>query len=512
MRGDLTDDLTSHVLGNLDRRDIERFLQGFGQGHRALEVVGIVLRAPFTGAGNIQAIRRILDQIVRGITQIESGGIDEGFEGRTGLAHGLRGPVEGPRHLCLAPPHQRANGAIGRHHDNRGLRLRSFAHLVFEDGTQTVLCRLLNALIQRRLDDDVFGRVPGEEFRAGRHDPIGEIATRFRLCGLRQLGRIGDGVLRFCFGEVALLPHQADHRGRALLRTVKIVGGRQGGRRGQQTRQHSAFGGRHRRSGLSEEPLGCRFGPECTAAHVGTIEIDRQDVVLRILGLHRHGEERFLRLALQRVAAAFGFVFLFGLAAGRLIRFAQAEKFRRLLGDGRSPMALKRPAPFAQVDPNGRRDAPWADAEMAVETPVLSRDNRIAQMGRHAVGGYHAAELIPAPRKDIAFAVEQGDRSARAPIEKRLQRGQGRVDIADRQSEHEHCNCRHTPGDRPDQAHDPRDQRTQPAERTTSARPARRCTTAPAPLCSGLARGRGGLLARVLVIPLVCDEGSFPLG
>ena len=80
-------------------------------------------------------------------------------------------------------------------------------------------------------------------------------------------------------------------------------------------------------------------------------------------------------------------------------------------------MAFKRPATLAHIDPNGARDATWADAQMAIETPVFGGNHGIGQMRAHRIGVDHPAKLLTAPGKDIAVAVQHRDRTPRAGID-----------------------------------------------------------------------------------------------
>ena len=79
-------------------------------------------------------------------------------------------------------------------------------------------------------------------------------------------------------------------------------------------------------------------------------------------------------------------------------------------------MPLQGAAPFAQVDPHRTGHAARADADMAVETPVLGGNDRVFQMGRHGLRCHHPTELIPAPCKDTAFVIQQRHRTPRTSI------------------------------------------------------------------------------------------------
>ncbi|KKM74615.1 hypothetical protein LCGC14_1398530, partial [marine sediment metagenome] len=105
-----------------------------------------------------------------------------------------------------------------------------------------------------------------------------------------------------------------------------------------------------------------------------------------------------------------------------VIGFAQTQQLGRLLRDGRTAVARKRAAPLTEVDAYRRCDATRADAEVSVEAPVFGSDDRVLEVLGDRFRCDHAAKLIPAPGKDIAFAVQHGDRAARAAIKQRFER------------------------------------------------------------------------------------------
>ena len=73
---------------------------------------------------------------------------------------------------------------------------------------------------------------------------------------------------------------------------------------------------------------------------------------------------------------------------------------------------------FAQVDADGTGDTFGVDAGVPAETLVLGRDNGVAQGRGDRVGSDLPAELIPAPRKDLAVAVQQSDRTTGPRVQK----------------------------------------------------------------------------------------------
>ena len=119
------------------------------------------------------------------IAQLKRGGVNEGLEGRSGLALGLCRPVEGAHDLGLAPAHHAPHRTIRRHHHDRRLRLGAVTHLFLENILERILGSALDPLIKRGLDDHILSRVAGEKLWPRGHDPIGEIAAGLRLCRLR---------------------------------------------------------------------------------------------------------------------------------------------------------------------------------------------------------------------------------------------------------------------------------------------------------------------------------------
>ena len=71
-------------------------------------------------------------------------------------------------------------------------------------------------------------------------------------------------------------------------------------------------------------------------------------------------------------------------------------------------MARQRPAPFAQVNPNGRGNPPRGKAKMTVKPFILGRNDGILQMGRDRLRIHRTAVILPTPGKGEAIAVHKG--------------------------------------------------------------------------------------------------------
>ena len=118
-------------------------------------------------------------------------------------------------------------------------------------------------------------------------------------------------------------------------------------------------------------------------------------------------------------------------------------------------------------------DLEIVDAEMAVKAAVLGRENRVLEMGRYGVGRDHSAELVAAPGKDSAVAVQHRDRSAMAGIDCRRKVGQLRVVIGRGRPKHQHDGHRAAPDQAPDEPPEKPKEPRDPSQRPTAPRPCR---------------------------------------
>ena len=134
-------------------------------------------------------------------------------------------------------------------------------------------------------------------------------------------------------------------------------------------------------------------------------------------------------------------------------------------------MPAQRATAFAEVDAHRAGNADRVDARMQVETLVLGRHDRVAQMPRHALGCHRPAELITAPRKDIAVPIQQRDRATRAPIQQLRHIRQRRIDITRRQSDDQPRHQTDAPTDPPDDPpHPPQQSSDRATNRPTATR------------------------------------------
>ena len=176
--------------------------------------------------GMLERQRRVEDVVVEPHPEVEGGGIDEGLEARSGLAHGLDRAVElARRRGCCARRPWRARPRRRDITTMAACASDPARTLVSKTQLERVLRRLLDPLVEGGAHDDVLGRVAGQEVRPVRHDPVGEIAARVLPRGRARASRGWRWPARTPRSlEVALLAHQAQHRRGAVLRALQVVG------------------------------------------------------------------------------------------------------------------------------------------------------------------------------------------------------------------------------------------------------------------------------------------------
>ena len=127
---------------------------------------------------------------------------------------------------------------------------------------------------------------------------------------------------------------------------------------------------------------------------------------------------------------------------------------------------------------------------MPVEPLVLGGDDGVLEVGRNRTGRDHAAELVAAPCEHVAFLIQHGDGTARAPVQQRVKLGQGRIDQPDTGANDKAGHQPDSPCDPPDQPENPSQDGAEKAE-DAPADPARLARGGLARLCGGLGLGRG---------------------
>ena len=157
---------------------------------------------------------------------------------------------------------------------------------------------------------------------------------------------------------------------------------------------------------LAEEAERGGLDAVVAVAEVGLVEVQREDLVLRVRALDQQRRERFLDLA--RVG---------------LLPVQEAHA-RELLGDRAAALpARARPG----VGQHRRADAHDVDAVVLVEPLVLDRDDRLADVARHLLERHLDALLLEDREHRLVGLVEQrrrlrhvADRRQRLAVRQRL--------------------------------------------------------------------------------------------
>ncbi|QTK79196.1 hypothetical protein AT6N2_C1446 [Agrobacterium tumefaciens] len=381
----IDDDLRAeHVLGEPHRHGVI----GLGKRHLQRDLAGIgaavILRRPATPRH-----RRIRDQRFRLHALFHGGRIGIDLERRTRLAQRRRGAVE--LAFAIVPPtdHGANAAAIFDHHDRAlldAVTLAIFAELHFH--------RLFRRLLQAGIDGGAHNDGVIPELALGGQtlhlveSPVEEIIGRLDVFAVDD----GSGIAP-CADHLALSHQPALHEVgkngiRAGARRRQVDVRRIFGRRLEQARKDGGFGQRHVGQVLAKVKLRRRSSTEGAAAHVGAVEIEGEDFLLRHVGLEPQREEGFLDLALQRALIGQKQVL------GELLRQRRAA-LHHAAGTG--------------VFAHGAGKADEVDAEMVEEAPVLGRQHRLDEMIGHLVDRHGIFMDDPAMADGVAITVEKGD-------------------------------------------------------------------------------------------------------
>lgn len=181
------------------------------------------------------------------------------------------------------------------------------------------------------------------------------------------------GVLGIGLSDVAVLGHAVDDPvatlERRLFATERMVVGRSLGKGG-------------KIGGLGRRQLGHRLveiGERCAGDAVGVqaekdlVQVEFEDLVLRIGLLDAEGEDRFLDLAVDRLVGG------------------EQEVLRHLLGDRRGAFRATAGTEVLEVREDGSPKTRDVDAGMAVEILVFSRKERRLDPIRHRLNGQEEA-------------------------------------------------------------------------------------------------------------------------
>ena len=172
---------------------------------------------------------------------------------------------------------------------------------------------------------------------------------------------------------------------RARRRQVDV--GRIFRRRLEEARQHRRFRQIDVARRLAEIILRRRLHAERAAAHIGAVEIEAEDLLLRQVMFQPEREIGLLDLARDRTLVG------------------QEQIFRQLLRDRRAAL---HDAAGMGVDGERAQRADDVDAEMLEEAPVLGRQHRLDEMVGQFVERDRVVVLDAAPADFDAIAVEEG--------------------------------------------------------------------------------------------------------
>ena len=336
----------------------------------------------------------------------ERGRVDIGLERRARLALGVRRPVELALAVILAAEH-RPHGAVRVHHDHGGVLEIILVAVLPDEALARLLDLALDALVERRLHDD--DAVVAELAFAGElldllEGPVEVVLRRRVALAVDRRRRVAPRGLDLALGQEARLDHVVEHvvGAGASRRQVDVRG--VFGRRLEQPGEHRRFGERDVLHRLAEIILRRRRGAEGAAAHIGAVEIELEDVLLREMELEPDREESLLDLALERALVV------------------EKDVLGELLRDRGAALHDAAAAGVHAERPEG---ADRVDAPMLEEAPVLGRERRLDQV----VGEFlelHRIVVADAAAADLlAVAVEEGDRELLAlqPVLARLAEG-----------------------------------------------------------------------------------------
>ena len=415
--------------------------------------MAVVLRLPA-----LELDRLVVAHRVGGEPALERGEIDERLERRAGLALRRDRAVELALGVVLAAD-QRAHRALRRHRDQRALLDVELLALLRQHVDQRFLRRRLQRRIDRGLDHDVLVE-PADQLVDRVHHPVGHVVDRAagrRVDDARRMRqRDLDGAR---IGE-AVVGHRGEHELRPLLGAVEVLGRREPRRRLDQAGEQRGLGQRHALRRLAEVALRRRLDAVGAGAEIDAVEIELEDLLLGELVLEPDRQHHLLQLARHRA----------------LLR--QEEVLGQLLGDGRAAL---RDAASQHVGDHGAHEAERVDAVVRVEPPVLDRQERLRQVGRHLLERDRGAAHLAAVGEHAA--VERDDLHRRRPL-RHLERLDRRQVVGDPEQQADAGDHAPQRGDRRPVEH-PSDQRAAAA-------------LGPAALLAGAARPRRALGGRGL--------------
>ncbi len=421
--GQLVHLAVADLLEQTDGRPIQRVGQGLGKGGRTVVAVAIVFRPPDLAAPTGDGDRAVVDGRLRLPANLQSGGVDKGFEGGAGRPARLGGPVEGGFGKRGAAAH-RPNPGAGRFDAYQGrLRRRLYpaAHaLPAKAGLDAPADGRPRLLLGQRVEMAVDAR-PGALQRPVEHRPGLSFHRRQIVAVVVHRGRppavqadlFSKGPLGRLGGDVAIGGHPVEDVLLPLHRPVEVgeegVAARCLGQAGEEGR----FGQGETGGALAEIDLGRRLHPICSLAEIDLVEVDVEDLLLAEQAVDPVGEDRLLEFA--QIA---------------LLR-REEEGFGHLLGDGRPPLAFRPVAEIVHCRPQHREEV---EARVLEEAAILGGDKGLGQMCRHPLERYHPAVLLKDPFHHLAMAVIDIARLGRLVAGDTAQIGNAQAEIKGEQS------------------------------------------------------------------------------
>ena len=218
--------------------------------------------------------------------------------------------------------------------------------------------------------------------------PVEEEVGRFLLVAIDDGGRIAPRRHHLALGHQPALHHVGEHVIGARPRRRQIDMRGIFGRRLEQAGQHRGFRQRHLGDVLAEIELRGGCCAKRAAAHIGAVEIEREDLLFGEIGLQPQCQISFLDLALD----------------GALI--GEEEVLRQLLRQRRAALNDR---PRLGILRHGAGKADEIDAKVIEEAPVFRRQNRLDQMVRQLIDRNGVFMDDAAMADHVAVTVEEGD-------------------------------------------------------------------------------------------------------
>ena len=328
------------VAQQAHRCDIARLRKRFFQ-RQAFRIAPAGILGAITAFGDL----RIRDPVLRAPPCPQRGKIDEQLEGRSWLALGLRGAIEGRFRVILAPDHC-YDLAIATHRDERHLCPAQWSILGHPPGD------VLQPAVQRG-GQRLAGIALLGQLARFRQRPVGEICARGQFVARAHVQRRRPHLPRLGFGNVSCIDHGLDHDPHALLRPRIMLRRGIGARRLQQAGQHRGLiGFQVLRPAVEIMQARCAQAIHIVP-EIGVGQIAAEDFVLRQPAFQPECNQRLARLARQRA-----------------LRRKKGE-FGELLSDR---------AATARPGERGARDPARVHAPVRIEPPVLCRQEGLDHM------------------------------------------------------------------------------------------------------------------------------------